>query len=216
MDDIRVYDYAVSEEEIPGLMIEDLDPEHVHDPQPEHKEKGVLVDGLTLRWKTGLDLNDPNFPSPDIEKHYLWVSKPYDPMNPPGGPDWGDPSVQTFTIGADTNPADGNVDPNASKAVPGLQKDSLYFWAVDEAQGNHRSQFNRGIIAFDGVKWESGVWDCKCLFSKRIDSCSKGSSEVPVRMIRRIYGVIRGFLKPKQQGPKSARKCLLITKSLSE
>ncbi len=44
--------------------------------------------------------------------------------------------------------------------------------AVLKAQGNHRSQFNRGIIAFDGVKWESGVWGCKCLFSKRIDSCS--------------------------------------------
>ena len=44
--------------------------------------------------------------------------------------------------------------------------------SILKAQGNHRSQFNRGIIAFDGVKWESGVWDCKCLFSKRIDSCS--------------------------------------------
>ncbi len=44
--------------------------------------------------------------------------------------------------------------------------------AVLKAQGNHRSQFNRGIIAFDGVKWESGVWNCKCLSSKRIDSCS--------------------------------------------
>jgi len=45
---------------------------------------------------------------------------------------------------------------------------STYF----KAQGNHRSQFNRRIISFDGVKWESGAWDCKCLFSKRIDGCS--------------------------------------------
>jgi hypothetical protein len=107
-------------------------PTKAHDPQPEHKEKGVLVDGLTLSWKAGLDPADSNNPNPNIIEHYLWLSKPYDPMNPPAGADWYDPAVQQFTIGADTDPADGNVDPNASKAVPGLQKDSLYFWAVDE------------------------------------------------------------------------------------
>ena len=104
-----------------------------HDPKPEDKEKGVLVAGLTLSWKAGKDPADPNNPNPNIIEHYLWASKPYDPMNPPlAGPEWDDPAVQQFTIGADIDPADGNVDPNASKAVPGLQMDKLYFWAVDE------------------------------------------------------------------------------------
>ena len=108
------------------------DPRKAHDPQPDVGEEGVVVTNATLSWRTGLDPADSNNPNPNIIEHYLWLSKPYNPMNPPAGPDWDDPAVQTFTIGADTNPADGNVDPNASKAVPGLQKDSLYFWAVDE------------------------------------------------------------------------------------
>ena len=53
-------------------------------------------------------------------------------MNPPSGPDWNDAGVQQFTIGADINPTDGSADPIASKAIAGLQRDSLYFWVVDE------------------------------------------------------------------------------------
>ena len=128
-------------------------PLKAHDPKPEHKEKGILVAGLTLSWKAGLDPADPNNPNPDIEKHYLWVTKPYDPMNPPGGPDWGDPAVQTFTIGADTDPPDGSVDPNASKAVPGLQKDSLYFWAVDE-----------GLVGSTGPEDPTNIWGDTWIF----------------------------------------------------
>ena len=153
MDDIRVYDYAVSEEEVLDLMTEGSGSVQAYDPEPENRATGVLVDGLTLHWKTGLDPDDANFPNPDIEKHYLWVTKPYDPMNPPGGPDWGDPAVQTFTIGADTDPPDGSVDPNASKAVPGLQKDSLYFWAVDE-----------GLVGSTGPEDPTNIWGDTWIF----------------------------------------------------
>jgi hypothetical protein len=106
-----------------------------HDPQPEDGGQGVLVAGATLSWKTGVDPADPNLPNPAITAHFLWLSKPYDAMNPPGAPNWQDPEVKVFTIGADTNPADGNVDPEASQVITGLQKDSLYFWAVDESLG---------------------------------------------------------------------------------
>jgi len=107
-------------------------PRQAHDPQPENGAKEVPVVGTVLSWKTGVDPADPNFPNPNITQHYLWLSKPYDPMNPPSGPDWNDAGVQQFTIGSDTNPADGSVDPNVSKAIAGLQRDSLYFWVVDE------------------------------------------------------------------------------------
>jgi hypothetical protein len=135
MDDIRVYNYAVSEEEIPGLMMEGSGTEQAHDPQPEHGATGVLVAGATLSWKTGVDPADANFPNPAITAHFLWLSKAYDAMNPPSSPNWQDPEVKVFTIGTDANPADGNVDPEASQVIAGLQKDSLYFWAVDESLG---------------------------------------------------------------------------------
>jgi hypothetical protein len=135
MDDIRVYNYAVSENEIPDLMTEGAGLKRAHEPQPETGEQGVLVAGATLSWKTGVDPADANFPNPAITAHYLWLSKPYDPANPPAGPDWNDLAVQQFTIGADTNPTDGAVDPTASQVIAGLQKDALYFWVVDESLG---------------------------------------------------------------------------------
>jgi hypothetical protein len=111
------------------------DTRRAHEPQPEDGAKGVLVAGATLSWKTGVDPTDANNPNPAITAHFLWLSKPYDPANPPTGPDWNDLAVQQFTIGADTNPADGAVDPTASQPIAGLQKDALYFWVVDESLG---------------------------------------------------------------------------------
>ena len=108
------------------------DPRQAHDPQPEDGAKGVPVVDAVLSWKAGADPADPNSPNPNIIEHYLWLSKRYDPMNPPSGPDWNDAGVQQFTIPADTSPADGVVDVVASKAIAGLQRDSLYFWVVDE------------------------------------------------------------------------------------
>lgn len=108
------------------------DTRQAHAPQPEDGATGVPVVGTVLSWKAGADPLDPNSPNPNIIEHYLWLSKRYDPMNPPSGPDWNDAGVQQFTIPADTNPADGNVDPIASKAIAGLQRDSLYYWVVDE------------------------------------------------------------------------------------
>jgi hypothetical protein len=133
MDDIRVYNYAVSEQEIPGLMIEGSGLEQAHEPQPENGAKGVPVDAI-LSWETGVDPADANFPNPAITGHNLWLSIPYDPMNPPAAVDWLDPGVKIFQIGADTNPADGSVDPTASYS-PVLQRDALYYWIVDQSLG---------------------------------------------------------------------------------
>lgn len=133
MDDIRVYNYAVSEGEIPGLMIEGSGTQQAHDPLPENRAKGVPVDA-TLSWTTGVDPADANFPNPAITGHNLWLSIPYDPTNPPAAVDWLDPGVKIFEIGADTNPADGSVDPTASYS-PVLQRDALYYWIVDQSLG---------------------------------------------------------------------------------
>ncbi len=104
-----------------------------HDPKPADGQEDVLVDGLRLSWSTGTDPCNPNNPNPNIKEHYVWLSEPYDPLNPVIPEQWWiEPAAQQFTIGADTHPADGNVDPNAFVDVTGLQKDKLYLWAVDE------------------------------------------------------------------------------------
>lgn len=108
------------------------DTRRAHDPQPENGAKEVSVEGIVLSWSAGVDFADPNSPNPNIVEHYLWISRRYDPTNPPSAPDWNDAGVQQFTISADTNPADGIVDAVASMAISGLQRDSLYFWVVDE------------------------------------------------------------------------------------
>jgi hypothetical protein len=136
LDEVRFYNEALTEAQIEAVMAikSGAAQKESHDPQPEHRATGVPVVGATLSWKTGVDLTDPNFPNPASTEHFLWRSDAYDQMNPPPAPDWQDPDVKVFTIGADTNPADGSVDATASYS-PTLQMDALYFWAVDESLG---------------------------------------------------------------------------------
>jgi hypothetical protein len=117
----------------PTLTLPNVSVGAATNPNPADGAEGVSPD-VVFSWKTGVDLTDPNFPNPAITGHFLWLSAAYDQMNPPLAPDWQDPSVQVFEIGADTNPADGSVDPTASYSMA-LQMDALYFWAVDESLG---------------------------------------------------------------------------------
>jgi hypothetical protein len=133
MDNIRFSDEALTTDQlIPAILMATKD--QAHGPQPPSGAAGVPLDQV-LSWKTGLaDANDPaSVPNPAIAKHNLWLSIAYDPMNPPAAPNWQDPGVRTIEIPADTNPADGNVDPNASYSLTGLQRDALYYWIVDES-----------------------------------------------------------------------------------
>ncbi|MHC4521282.1 MAG: DNRLRE domain-containing protein [Planctomycetota bacterium] len=111
-----------------------LKPETAHDPNPEDGETDVIVANTVLSWKAGLNPDDPDFPNPAIVEHYLWLSTPYDPATTVEMPAewWEAAGVRKWTIGADTNPADGQVDPNVSQDVTGLEKDKLYYWFVDE------------------------------------------------------------------------------------
>jgi hypothetical protein len=98
------------------------------------------------------DANDPaSVPNPAITQHNLWLSTAYDPMNPPAGPNWQDPGARVIEIPADTNPADGNVDPNASYSPTGLQRDALYYWIVDESLGAANTEDWDNIIV--GAMW---------------------------------------------------------------
>jgi len=132
MDNIRFSDEALTTDQlIPSILLATT--AQAHAPQPPNRATGVPLDQV-LSWTTGLDPNDANVPNPAITGHNLWLSVPYDPMNPPATPNWEDPGIQIFEIPADTNPADGNVDPMASYS-PGLEMDALYFWIVDESLG---------------------------------------------------------------------------------
>jgi hypothetical protein len=131
MDNIRFSDEALTTDQlIPAILLATKD--QAHAPQPPSGAARVPLDQV-LSWKTGLDPNDPNVPNPAITKHNLWLSIAYDPMNPTDRPNWQDPGVRLIEIPADTNPVDGNVDPNASYSLTGLQREALYYWIVDES-----------------------------------------------------------------------------------
>jgi len=132
LDDVRIYNELLSAEDIKSVM--EGVPTRAHDPSPEDGATGVSLDQV-LSWKTGLDIEGPNFPNPAITGHNLWLSVAYDPINPPAWPDWRDPGVQIIELPADVDPADGNVDPVASYSPVTLQIDALYFWIVDESLG---------------------------------------------------------------------------------
>lgn len=103
------------------------------DPGPLNGATDVPLDAV-LSWKTGVDPTDANMPNPAITGHYLWLSPPYDPDNPPSRTAWWtDPLVQTILIDADTDPADGQVDETASYKPADLKRDGFYYWAVDES-----------------------------------------------------------------------------------
>jgi hypothetical protein len=129
MDDVRIYDTVLSQQEILQTMTSAASTQ-AHEPQPSTGAKAVPLDQV-LSWRTGLDPDDPNLPNPAITAHNLWLSIAYDPMNPPATPDWQEP----IEIPSDTNPADGSVDPMASYSPPALQRDALYYWIVDESLG---------------------------------------------------------------------------------
>jgi hypothetical protein len=133
MDNIRFSDEALTPDQfLPATLLATKD--QAHGPQPPSGTAAVPLDQV-LSWKAGLDPNDANVPNPAITQHNLWLSIAYDPMNPPDSPNWQDPGVRVIEIPADTNPADGNVDPNASYSPTGLQRDALYYWIVDESLG---------------------------------------------------------------------------------
>ncbi len=128
---LSTHDHAVEEQR--PFIDATYKPQQAHAPKPEDNEIGVSVVNTILSWKAGLDPDNPDLPNPNIVEHYLWISVPFDAANPviPTNP-WDAPGTQQFTIAADTDPADGNVDPNVSKVISGLQKDKLYLWVVDE------------------------------------------------------------------------------------
>ena len=109
-----------------------------HNPSPANIDTPVAYDAdLTLQWDAGMAPSlDPNIwvPNPDISTHNLTLSVAF----PTGttDPNWINPAsiLQTWTIGADIAPADGDVDPDSQQVVPAasLNPDSVYFWKVDE------------------------------------------------------------------------------------
>ena len=138
LDEVRIYNEALTEMQIATVMAikSGAVQRETYNPQPGHGATGVPVVGATLSWKPGVDVADPNSPNPAITGYYLWLSPPYDPANPATETDWwNDPLIQIVFIGADTNPADGQVDETASYTFAALQRDAFYYWAVDESLG---------------------------------------------------------------------------------
>jgi hypothetical protein len=102
-------------------------------PTPANAATGVDSDAVvTLSWDAG-KVSDPANPgsliaNPNITNHYVYLSLPNDP-NLAG--------VSPMIVGADTNPANGIVDPSASKTLAAaLDSDATYYWRVDEIMKN--------------------------------------------------------------------------------
>ncbi|HPP56811.1 MAG TPA: hypothetical protein PK054_09570 [Anaerohalosphaeraceae bacterium] len=97
-------------------------------PDPADGAQGVDSDAaVTLSWDAGLAANPQQpsspIPNPNILYHYLYIV-PNEPNFLYASP---------IAVGADTNPADGNVDPRASYTLGFLlNSDTTYYWRVDE------------------------------------------------------------------------------------
>lgn len=137
LDEVRIYSEALTQAQITSLMAINGIPAQMetNNPDPAIGATGLEVVGASLSWKPGVDLANPTAPNPAITGYYLWISPPYDPLNAPASDAWfEDQGVQTIVVSADTN-GDQQVDDIASQVVAGLERDSLYYWAVDESLG---------------------------------------------------------------------------------
>lgn len=117
------------------VFIADLEPLRTgaSNPGPANGVTSIDSDAVVaLSWDAG-QVPDPGNPStaianPDILYHYVYLSNPNDPNLV---------DITPVSIGADTNPADGNVDPSVSYLLAGLlESDSTYYWRVDEIMDN--------------------------------------------------------------------------------
>jgi hypothetical protein len=137
LDEVRIYNEALGQTQIASIMAINGIPAQMesNNPEPGIGATGFEVVGTAMTWKPGVDLANPTVPNPAITGYYLWISPAYDPLNPPSADGWWtDPGVQTIFVNADTN-NDQQVDETASYTPADLQRDSFYYWAVDESLG---------------------------------------------------------------------------------
>lgn len=120
MDDVRIFNYAVADEDIPGLMIEGSGAEYASSPKPESGATDVLRDTV-LNWQAG-----STAASRDV-----YLGTDFEDVN---SADTGSP----LQIGAgltETSLAAGRLDFNQT-----------YFWRVDEVNAPPDATVFRGDI----------------------------------------------------------------------
>ncbi len=120
MDDIRVFNYAVGEADILGLMVEvgGLGPESAHKPDPSSGASDVLRD-VILGWKPG------EF-APPVNGHIVYISENFN----------------------DVNDGSGGIVQDANSYAPAqrLDFDTTYYWRVDEVNAPPTSTVYRGSV----------------------------------------------------------------------
>jgi hypothetical protein len=107
MDDIRVYNYALSEEEIPGLMIEGLGSDYAHTPNPANEATDVPRD-VILGWQ----------PGEFAVKHDVYFGSVFEDVNEASR---ANPRGVLVRQGQDDNMYD-----------PDLEFGQTYYWRIDE------------------------------------------------------------------------------------
>ena len=95
-----------------------------YDPDPADGETGVAVEE-DLAWTTGDDPNEPGVPNPEITQHFVWMS---------------DGVSEDLALVATIDVAEATV------YAAGLERDSFYYWRVDEGIGDYPAGDPNNII----------------------------------------------------------------------
>ena len=120
LDEVRVYDRALSESDISTLAASYLP----LNPSPADKADSQAVSGLVLSWRASLDLSDFSEPNPDITSYYLYYR-----LN---DADFDDADTVVVQVDADQN-HDNQVDPVVSFGPLDFGLNQTIYWKVLES-----------------------------------------------------------------------------------
>ncbi len=124
LDDVRIYNRALTEEELEKVMTGGSNPALASDPLPTNTEEDVALDA-ELIWSTGVY----------AITHDVYFGLNYDDVNDASRANPGDVLV--------------SLNQNATSYVPGdLELDGVYYWRVDEVNENPNTIYKGNVWTF--------------------------------------------------------------------
>ena len=121
IDDVRIYDRVLSEEEILGIT--GFSGVKAVEPSPTDGQQLDVVEGVVLGWKPGVE----------AERHDVYFGASFDEVN----------AADTTT---DPNVYKGRQDPNQYAVGMTLDFGETYYWRVDQVSGPPGSAIHKGNV----------------------------------------------------------------------
>ncbi len=145
IDEVAIWDRALSVKEINSLYLAGKDGKSVYyamerawSPTPVDGAKNVPVDQV-LTWKTGLDPNNPSQPDADITGHYVYLGTDEEAVRN------ATPATTGIYRGFVTEITNPSYNPG------GLDKDTVYYWRVDERGQDDANTITGMVWSFETV-----------------------------------------------------------------